>query len=371
MGTPALERDRRWTRGDPTGRTGGGWRLLGLLDAACLAAIVYVCALAIDPALADRAPAALRWFGAPGNHVTIAVILALPLVHLGLRRIVGKTPLRGPPLVVIAAMAASALVLGMSAYWRCHGDQAPFFAPLSWTLALFLGNVEIPFGADGYGVCSTMSLPVALEIARLVAVATTLTAALAAALALFRSQLDRIEIWRARLLTVVVDIDDETVSMVRAIARTQNPAATLVVLTDDTDSGAARAARQLGARLRAVDLTEADSLSRLPLWSRLDRLYLLSADPMQNVTRFTAIDAALRRTAGRRPRVPLTVRMTTRGRPRSGGAPFWPVPNAAGSPTPWDATRSPPPKWSVTSAPGAATTASARHAPWCCAACIR
>lgn len=308
MSTPAHEGARR-SRANSGARPAGLWRLLGLFDAAYVAALVYVCTLAIEPTLAGRVPAALWWFGAPGNHATIAVILALPLVHFGLRRLAGKTPLSGPPLVVIAVMAASALVLGMSAYWRCHGSQAPFFAPLSWTLALFLGNVEDPFGADGYGVCSTMSMPVALEIARLMAIATTLTAALAAALALFRSQLDRIGIWRAGLLTVVVDIDDETVSMVRAVSRTQNPAATLVVLTDDAESAASRAARRLGARIRTVNLTDSDEVARLPLWSRLDRLYLLSADPMQNVTRFTAIDAALRRIDVSRHRVPLVVRI--------------------------------------------------------------
>ncbi|WP_445168504.1 hypothetical protein ACTXG7_03690 [Mycolicibacterium sp. Dal123E01] len=206
--------------------------------------------------------------------------------------------------MVIAAMAASVVVLGMSAYWRCHGDQTAFFAPLTWTLTLFVGNVE---KITANGVCAEM--PIALEIARLFAIATTLTAALAAALTLFRSQVDRIAIRRARSLTVVVGIDAETVSMVRAIARTLNPAAALVVLTNNVESDAAHTAQALGARLRTVKLTEPDALSRLPLWKRLDRLYLLSADPVENLKRFNIIDAEVTKANRTRRPLPLTVRI--------------------------------------------------------------
>lgn len=293
-----------------TGRTTAvWWTAVGLVDAAYIGAVGYVGLLAIDPALADRVPSALQWFGAPGSHATIAVILALPLVHVVLRRLSGHQLVSGTPLVVIAAMAASTVALGLSAYWRCHGDQAPFFAPLSWTLSLFLGSVENPFGAGGTGQCAAMRMPVGLEIARLLAIATTLGAAMAAAVALSRAQFDRIAIWRARLLTVVVDIDDETVSMIRAISRTRDPAASLVVLTEDIESDAARAVRRLGARLRSVDLADPDALALLPLWNRIDRLYLLSADPMQNVARFSAIHAAVRSKDNRQRRIPLTVRI--------------------------------------------------------------
>ncbi|WP_157575880.1 RyR domain-containing protein [Mycobacterium sp. GA-2829] len=284
-------------------------RAFRLLDLCYVVALLYVCAVALDPTLPAAAPAGLAWFAAPGSPATIAVLLGLPLAHFALRRLTGRAPLPGPPLVVIAAMAASAVVLGMSAYWHCHGEQAPAFAPLAWTLALFVGNVENPFGAAASGPCASLSMPVALEIARLLAIVTTLTAALAAALELFRSQLDRIAIWRARQLTVVVGIDDETVSMLRAIARTKSPAATVVVLTGDTDTDAARAAHQLGAKLRVVDLLDHEAVSRLRIWWRLDRLYLLSADPMENIKRFDCIDAAVATAGNEHPRMPLTVRI--------------------------------------------------------------
>ena len=289
------------------GAHGLGSRPLRVLDGCYVAAVLYVCLLALDPTLSSNAPSWIRWFGAPGSLATIAVILAFPLLHFALRRFAGKTALTGPPLVVIAAMAASALALGMSAYWRCHGDQAPFFAPLSWTLALFAGNVEDTFGADGAAACASM--PVALEIGRLLAIATTLAAAVAAALALFRSQLDRIAIWRASSLTVVVGIDDETLSMVRAIARTTNPTGTLVVLTDSAESSLARTVHDLGAKIRAVNLAEPESMSTLTLWKRLNRLYLLSADPVENLKRFRIIDAQAGKARGANVRLPLTVRI--------------------------------------------------------------
>lgn len=286
-----------------------GSRLLSLLDACYVASVIYICALALDPMLSSGAPPWIRWFGEPGSHTTIAVVLAFPLLHFALRRFTGKKALAGPPLMVIAAMAASAVALGMSAYWRCNGTQAPFFAPLSWTLALFAGNVEAPFGPGGAAACESMSMPVALEIGRLLAIATTLTAAVAAAMALFQSQLDRIAIWRASSLTVVVGIDDETVSMVRAIARTTNPNGTLVVLTDSAESGLARAVHDLGAKIRAVNLVEPESMSTLTLWHRLNRLYLLSADPVENLKRFRIIDARVGRARGASVRRPLTIRI--------------------------------------------------------------
>ncbi len=298
------------TPGDPetghhlTRNKHGHWMAVAyaVVGALYVAAVLYMCVLALDPNLSEGAAHRLWGFGSPGSHWSIAVILAIPLVLVGLRRLAGRPSFTSQPLLVIAAMAGSVLVLGMSAYWRCHGDQAAFFAPLAWTLALFLGNVE----TFDEGVCAVM--PVALEIARLLALVTTLTAALAAGLQLFRSQVDRIAIWRARSLTVVVGIDDDTVSIVRAILSSCDPAGTVAILTDDLDSPAARRARELGARLRGVNLAEPAEWARLTLWKRLDRLYLMSADPVDNLRRFNAVDATVGGDGVHR-RIPLTVRI--------------------------------------------------------------
>jgi hypothetical protein len=97
--------------------------------------------------------------------------------------------------------------------------------------------------------------------------------------------------------------------MVRAILRTQNPAGAVVVFTDDIKSNAARRVQNLGAKLRLVNLAEPETMSPLALWSRLERLYLLSAEPVDNLKRFNVIDAAVTKTGRSHARMPLTVRI--------------------------------------------------------------
>ena len=278
-----------------------------------MAAIGYLCALALYPQLRDRAPSWLEWFGKPGSWPTMVVVLAFPAAFFLAWRLAGRRMLADTPFLVLAASLASIAVLGMSAYWRCHEPQSAFFAPLAWTLGLFFGGVQDRLGKGG----SCESFPVALELARLFGIATTLTTALAAALTLFR-QLDRIVVRRARSLTVAVGIDDDTLSMVQAIAGRMGPRArwplifsrsALVVLTGDADRGAVRAARERGAKVWVVGLQKPETLADLRLWKRLDRLYLLSEDPGLNHTRLGYIDSALTRFQDQRIRLPLTVRV--------------------------------------------------------------
>ncbi len=292
-------------------------RLQHLLDACYILAIAYVGARALFPRLAAGWPRFIEWFGAPGNYPTIVIVLAFPLARILVARAAGQRPFTGAPLFFLAAMAASAIVLGMSAYARCYGSpdptntdfdaETPFFAPLGWTLALFAGNVEDRFGPNSSAACT--QVPIALEIARLLAITTTLTAGLAAALTLFRSQVDRFAIWRARSLTVAIGLDDDTVSIIRAIAGTLGNDETLVAITKDANTPAASAVRGMGAKVRVVNLDEPETMARLRLWTRLDRLYLLSEDPVQNLRRFKVIDAALEKLKDVRIRLPLIVRI--------------------------------------------------------------
>ncbi|MDT5092110.1 MAG: hypothetical protein QOH60_1473 [Mycobacterium sp.] len=278
-------------------------------------AVAYVCARALFPGVGAALPRWIEWFGAPGNYVTVVVLLAFPLAYIIMGRTEGQRPVTGSPLFFLAVMAASAVLLGWSAYARCYGtpdpsnydSETPFFAPLGWTLALFAGNVEDRFGPDSVAACQ--QVPIALEIARLLAIATTLTAGLAAALTLFRSQVDRFAIWRAHSVTVAVGVDDDTVSMIRAIANTLAPSETLVAVTKDDSTLAASAVRSLGAKVRVVNLDKPEAMARLRLWTRLQRLYLLSEDPVQNLMRFRVVDAHLEELDHDRIRLPLIVRI--------------------------------------------------------------
>ena len=172
---------------------------------------------------------------------------------------------RGTPILWLAGMAASTLALGLSSLWRCHDDQSAFFAPLSWTLGLFLGVLEPKyqiFDSHGAGIghCGALDIPIGLELARLLAVSTTLTTAVAAALTLFRSQFDRFAVWRAHSLAVVVGIDDDAVSMLRALASRPDRKETLLIITGAAGRPCVAAVRNLGARVREVSLADPDPL---------------------------------------------------------------------------------------------------------------
>ena len=279
----------------------------------------YICVLAFDPGLRNHAPKWLRWFGAPESYESILVVLAFPAGLFLLARLSGRRGMAGTSVLVVAGLAASAVALGMSAYSPCVANQSPFFAPLTWTLGLFVSAVENPFARDaaqiasnrapGVSACALRTMPLALEMARLFAIATTLTTALAAALTVLRSQSDRFAIWRAHSLTVVVGIDDDAVSMIEAIASRMASNARLVLVTSYADRPAVHIARELGAKVQVTPLQQPGSLSRLRLWKRLDRLYLLSADPGLNQSRLNEIDTAMENLGVDRIRLPLTMRI--------------------------------------------------------------
>lgn len=286
-------------------------RLRKVLGGVYVGLISYMGLVALFPWILGHAPSGLRWFGAPGSLPTLVVVLAFPAAILLLGRTAGRPVRAGTPLLILAAMAVSAAILGLASFWRCHGGQSPILTPLSWTLALFLGTVESVYSPDidPGTYCGTQQFPVALELARLLAIGTTLSTALLAALTLFRSQLDRIAIRRARDLTVVVGLDDDTLPLVTAVARRMAPSQTLVVITSDAKRSCVSEVRQLGARIRELPLTDTQGLTDLRLWKHLKRLYLLSEDPVQNEYRLRAIDTAMDALGADEARLPLTVRI--------------------------------------------------------------
>ena len=127
-------------------------------------------------------------------------------------------------------------------------------------------------------------------------------------IALFRSQLDRLRASLASSVTAVVGIDDETRSMVSAIAGTLNPSSTLVVVAGGPDEPGVQEARLQGARVVMVDFNAPETLKSLSLWRNLERLYLMSADPATNQQWLDTITRALA-TVDHKQRLPLTVRI--------------------------------------------------------------
>lgn len=266
----------------------------------------YLVALALAPQLRDRAPSSLQWFGRPGSWQSIAIVVTV-LALLGVLVVRAQGVRRpGAPVAIVAGLALISAALGLASYWDCHDDEHPwFFRPLMFTASVVKGGT----GDQSLGgqTCPSPT-PVALEIARLSALAAIFLSVIGVAAALFRSRMDRLRVYFARSVTAVVDVDDDTLSMVSAIARTMDPRSTLVLITTSLDHPCVPEARNHGARVVAVDFDRPETLKTLSLWRKLDRLYLLSADPSSNLLRLKVIADRLAEVS-RKQRLPLIVRI--------------------------------------------------------------
>jgi hypothetical protein len=281
------------------------------VQAALLAVAVvflgWLCILAARPSAADWLPTWLRWFGRPGSATTVAIVGAVIAVLCVLSFRSHSARRRGNvPVVVVAGLAATGVVLGFSSYWSCHDATHPvFFQPLIWTVSLVKGGVN-DFSLGGR-TCPSPT-PDGLWVARLAALGAIFFGLAGVVIALFRSQVDRLRANLANSVTAVIGIDDETRSMVSAIARTLNRRSTLVVLTAGPDEPGVQEARIQGGRVVSVDFNSPDALKSLSLWRNLRRLYLMSADPTTNQQWLDAITSAIS-AVDQRQRLPLIVRI--------------------------------------------------------------
>ena len=174
-----------------------------------------------------------------------------------------------------------------------------------WTANLVKGaNADHSLDA---GACPAQT-PVALDIAQLCALAAVFLSVVGVAMAVFQARVDRLRVYFARSVTAIVDMDDDSQSMVTAVARSMDHRGTLAVITANPDRPCVQEARAQGARVLTVNFANAATLKSLSLWRKLDRLYLLSADPSSNLLRLRTITGCLK-DVDRRQRVPLIVRI--------------------------------------------------------------
>jgi hypothetical protein len=277
------------------------------LLAVALILLGWLCILAARPSAVTWLPKWLGWFGQPGSPTTIAIVVAvlIALSVLSFRSHSARRS-RNVPVVVVAGLAATSAVLGFSSFWSCHDATHPvFFQPLIWTVSLVKGYI-IDFGLGGH-TCPSPT-PAALWVARLAALGAIFTGLAGVVIALFRSQVDRLRASRANSVTAVMGIDDETRSMISAIARTLDRSSTLVLVTGGPDEPGVQEARIHSGRVVSVDFNAPESLKSLSLWRNLERLYLMSADPATNTFWLDTITRAPS-AVGRRQRLPLTVRI--------------------------------------------------------------
>ncbi|MDT5059294.1 MAG: hypothetical protein QOF66_7660 [Mycobacterium sp.] len=282
-----------------------------LSQAALLGAVgiatAYLAVLAVDPAVRESAPGWLRWFGRPGSGPTIAIV-ALGIVALCVFAYRSNAARgRGSvSLTLVLALTVMNCLLGMASYWNCHDAAHPvFITPLMWTAQLVKGGTsELRMNGDA---CPT-PIPVALDVARLSSLGVIFLGVASVAVTLFRTQVDRVRARVARTVTAVVGVDDDSRSMVKAVAETLEPRSQLILVTDNVDQPGVGDCRRDGARVLAADLDTPELLGALPLWHKLDRLYLLHADPSTNVARLHTIGRA-RSARGADRRIPLIVRI--------------------------------------------------------------
>ena len=273
-----------------------------------LAAVVlgYLAVLAVWPQLRTGLPGWIGWFGRPHSALSIGIAVAVLAALAFALNHAGGGRRSAAPIAVVAGLASISAVLGLISYASCHDEtHPPFFTPLVWTAALVKGGS--PEQALGAGPCPAQ-VPVALEVAQLCALAAVFLSVLGVATALFQGRLDRLRVYFASAATVIVDIDDDAVPMVIAVARSQGRGATLAVLTDSPDRPCVAEARNAGARIVTVDFSRPESVTGLRAWRGLQRLYLLSSDPSANLSRLATITPAVRN-AGAGQRIPLIVRI--------------------------------------------------------------
>jgi hypothetical protein len=272
-----------------------------------VAAAAYLAVLAVHPAARDGGPAWMQWFGRPGSGLTIAIV-ALTIIALGVIGYRSNTAdgKGSVSLTIVLALTVMNCVLGMASYWSCHDATHPMFiTPLMWTAQLVKGGTS-QLQLNGRGCPDPV--PVALEVARLSALAVIFLGVASVAVALFRTQVDRIRARAARRVTVAVGVDDDSRSMVKAVADTLEPNTQLVLVTGNPDLPAAAEFGRAGARVLVGDLDMPRVIEDLPLWHKLDRLYLLDADASTNLSRLHTIGQARSAGGGGR-RVPLIVRI--------------------------------------------------------------
>ncbi|MEZ0350120.1 hypothetical protein [Mycobacterium sp. pR1184] len=267
--------------------------------------IAYLAVLDARPSIDDSFPAWLGWFGRPGSMPTLAVVVIVLIWASVLNFRSGSHRVVGVSFSLIAALVPMTAVLGLTSYWGCHDANHPaFFTPLMATASLVKGGTG-DFSVSGK-TCPSPT-PVGLELARIAALSAIFTGLGGAVVGVFRSQVDRIRANWAESVTAVVGIDNDTQSMLSAVARTLDRRSTLVVITGASDDRVQRARRQ-GARVVLVDFNTQSTLVSLRLWRRLSRLYLMAPDPALNLLWLDLISRRLSEIEHKQ-RLPLIVRM--------------------------------------------------------------
>jgi hypothetical protein len=297
-----------------------------LIVATCLA-VAYLCLVAVFRWVPPV------WFGRPGSAATTLLVLTVitALCVIVFRAHTRHSP-GAIPVAVIAILAASSAALAFSSYARCHdAKNVPGVTALIWTIGTVKGN-RSPYSLTDGKPCPATA-PAALEIARYSGQFVLYASIIAILVSLLTTQIDRARIYYARSVTAIVDIDNDSRSMVTAIAQTLQKKSHVALIVGENQVNEVRDLRTQGARVIAVDLDRLDRLELSSLWKKTRQLYLLSANPTTNLRRLAAIDQRLRLVTKRSTRrLPLVVRIDDPWQAES-----WRAQRLGGSDTLWAA----------------------------------
>lgn len=274
-----------------------------------LGALVVVTVFLVHPVnehLPQAVLASARWLG---RDVVVTLYFALA----GFAFLVYYWPRRGEnrPFSLSAGAVGAMLgsVLGLGTYVSCLPTDTPWWSSAYHTMALFVGSVHEPFGAVG-STCPTM--PVSLEVARILALGVALGALVAVLMRLFVEQVDRLRVRFAHRIVLVTglsqdtedfvlrlrqlydggarseDLRDHPDSMMQELAKRwlqgeRRPAADVVVVEPNRGHPSVPRLRQAGVRVITADPVTFDDLGRPRLDRCLLAAYLLDEDSTRNV----------------------------------------------------------------------------------------
>ncbi len=259
------------------------WPLAAATGAVVVFVLLYAWLMlaAFSPAFVASAPGLLAWLATPGSVGAMTVAIAIAATAFGLLVATRWRASLRLPFLLSAWCAGSAAPLALSAYVPCTGDAPVFWDAVSNSFALFLGSFERPFGP---GEACTYPVPLALQLARLLAIVATLTGATSLLFSVYRSQLDRLAILRARSLVAVIGMDESSWPVLQRLARNRDPFLRTVLLTSDPGPIADQA-RAIGVLVLRTAGDDPLGLQEGFRWHRTVRCYLLSADADANRAR--------------------------------------------------------------------------------------
>lgn len=276
---------------------------LGVAGAVGFVALVLVIAAAQWIPSPGWLSAAGAGRGAWAVSAPAAVLACATAAWLGLRhpRRLADRPYRpgsrgriSAPLA-LAALALAALLLAFDAYLPCSGNRLPVWDALSRALAMLSGN----FDADaftGRGSCPS-SPPLSAQLGYLLAQLVVVLAGAGVLAAIFPRQVARLRARHGRAI-VVIGADPQTLPLIDRIQRTEPDRCRVVVADDAVPPSFAADLRARG--WLAVDLAvdEPDRVAPLLLdrrgrW-RFRGLYLLAADPGDNLRRLRMVRTILK-----------------------------------------------------------------------------